>query len=183
MPSQKNVESLEELKETLASINFLISTSFSGLNVAAMTEFRRKLQSQGLEYRVVKNTLASLAADEIGAPQIKQLLTGPTGLVMGKGDAAEAAKLLTEHIRSTRITMPVNGAMVEGHVLSAQDVTTLASLPPRPVLVASLMGQLVGLTARLVRTLNNPQQRMVYALNGPVQGLATVLQRSAEKDS
>lgn len=180
MPSQKNVDTLAELKERLTETSFLISTGFTGLNVATMTEFRRKLQSEGLEYRVVKNTLASLAADEIGAPEIKRLLTGPTGLVMGHGDPAEAAKLLTEHIRSARITMPVNGAMVEGQVLSAQEVTALATLPPRPVLIAQLMGQIAGMAARVVGSINGPAQGLAVALNGPGRGVATVLQRNAE---
>ena len=183
MPSQKNVDTVAELKEQLTEASFLISTGFTGLNVATMTEFRRKLRSQGLEYRVVKNTLASLAADEIGAPQIKQLLTGPTGLLMGQGDPAEAAKLLTEHIRASRITMAVNGAMVEGSVLSAQEVTALATLPPRPVVMAQLMGQIASLGARLARAINGPSQQMVFAMSGPGRGVATVLQRNVEKQS
>ena len=79
MPSNKKVETLADLKERLTSSDFLISTGFTGLNVATMTEFRRKLQAQGLEYRVVKNTLASLAAEEIGRPEVKQILAGPSG--------------------------------------------------------------------------------------------------------
>ena len=181
MPSQKNVETLADLKERLTSSDFLISTGFTGLNVAAMNEFRRKLESQGLQYRVVKNTLASLAADEIGTPEVKQLLTGPTGLLMGKGDAAEAAKLLTEHIRATRITMPVNGAIVDGQVLSPQQLNALATMPPKPVVMAQLMGQIAGVAARLLRATNGPAQGLALAMNGPGRGVATVLQRNAEK--
>lgn len=181
MPSQKNVETLIELKEKLADSDFLISTGFSGLNVATMNEFRRKLQGQGLEYRVVKNTLATLAAQEIGTPQVAQLLTGPTGLVMGKGDPVEAAKLLTEHIRASRITMPLNGAMVDGQVLSPQEVNALATMPPRPVIMAQLMGQIAGVAARVARSVNGPAQGLALTLNGPGRGVATVLQRNVEK--
>lgn len=181
MPSQKNVEALVDLKERLTSSDFLISTGFTGLNVSMMNEFRRKLESQGLQYRVVKNTLASLAADELGTPEVKQLLTGPTGLVMGKGDAAEAAKLLTEHIRATRITMPVNGALVDGQVLSPQQLNALATMPPKPVIMAQLMGQIAGVAARLLRATNGPAQGLALAMNGPGRGVATVLQRNAEK--
>ena len=62
---------MADLKEKLASSDFLISTGFSGLNVSTMNDFRRKLHAQGLEYRVVKNTLATLAAEEIGTPQVR----------------------------------------------------------------------------------------------------------------
>ena len=183
LPSTKNVETLAELKERLADSDFLISTGFTGLNVATMTEFRRKLQSQGLQYRVVKNTLATLAAEELGTPQMSQLLTGPTGLLMGKGDPAEAAKLLTEHIRAARITMQVNGAMVDGQVLSAQQVNALATMPPRPVIMAQLMGQIAGVASRLARSINGPAQGLATTLNGPGRSIATVLQRNAEKQA
>ncbi len=183
MPSTKNVETLAELKERLSSSDFLISTGFTGLNVAAMNEFRRKLQGQGLEYRVVKNTLATLAAEELGTPQMAQLLTGPTGLVMGKGDPAEAAKLLTEHIRTSRITMPVNGAMVDGQVLNSSQVSALATMPPRPVIMAQLMGQIAGVAQRVARSMNGPAQGLAMTLNGPARGVATVLQRNAEKQA
>ncbi|CAI8027268.1 50S ribosomal protein L10 [Geodia barretti] len=156
---------MTDLKEKLASSDFLISTGFSGLNVSTMNDFRRKLHAQGLEYRVVKNTLATLAAMEIGTPQVKELLTGPTGLVIGKGDPAEAAKMLTEHIRTSRITMPVNGAIVEGQVLSAQQ----------------LMGQIAGVAARVARSVNGPAQGLAIVLGGPGRGVATVLQRNVEK--
>jgi len=169
LPSDKNVDALEEIKEKLASNSVLISTGFTGLDVATMTQFRRKLREQGLEYRVVKNTIASLAADEIGFPQIKEVLTGPTGLVMGNGDAIAAAKLLTEYLRSSRIAMPLNGAVIDGQVMTAQEVNELGALPTKPVLMSMLMGQLSGVVARLMR-----------ALNSPAQGLAVVLERSTE---
>ena len=172
---------MTDLKEKLASSDFLISTGFSGLNVSTMNDFRRKLHAQGLEYRVVKNTLATLAAMEIGTPQVRELLTGPTGLVIGKGDPAEAAKMLTEHIRTSRITMPVNGAIVEGQVLSAQQVTALASMPPKLVLMAQLMGQIAGVAARVARSVNGPAQGLAIVLGGPGRGVATVLQRNVEK--
>ncbi len=169
MPSDKNVDALEEIKEKLSSNSVFISTGFTGLDVATMTGFRQKLREQGLEYRVVKNTIASLAADEIGFPEIKELLTGPTGLVMGNGDAVAAAKLLTEYLRSSRIAMPLNGAVIEGQVMTAQEVNALGALPTKPVLMSMLMGQLSGVVARLMR-----------ALNSPAQSLAVVLERSTE---
>jgi len=172
MPSGKNIDALGELKEKLAQNSVLISTGFTGLDVATMTDFRQKLREQGLEYRVVKNTIASLAADEIGSPQIKEVLNGPTGLILGNGDPIAAAKLLTEYLRSNRITMPLNGAIMDGAVISAQEVNALGLLPTKPVLMSMLMGQLSGVAARLARALNNP-----------VQALAIVLERSTENSN
>ena len=169
MPSGKNIDALGELKEKLAQNSVLISTGFTGLDVATMTDFRQKLREQGLEYRVVKNTIASLAADEIGSPKIKEVLNGPTGLILGNGDPIAAAKLLTEYLRANRIIMPLNGAIMDGEVISAQEVNALGLLPTKPVLMSMLMGQLSGVAARLARALNNP-----------VQALAIVLERSTE---
>ncbi|MEE2656778.1 MAG: 50S ribosomal protein L10 [Chloroflexota bacterium] len=169
MPSAKNVDALEELKEKLANNSVLISTVFTGLGVATMTDLRQKLREQGLEYRVVKNTIASLAADEIGSPQIKEVLVGPTGLILGNGDPIAAAKLLTEYLRTYRIIMPLNGAIMDGQVISAEEVNALGLLPTKPVLMSMLMGQLSGVAGRLARALNNP-----------VQSLAIVLERSTE---
>lgn len=169
MPSEKNLDALAELKRKLTENSVLISTGFTGLDVATMTDFRQKLREQGLEYRVVKNTIASLAADEIGSPQIKEVLNGPTGLILGNGDPIAAAKLLTEYIRTNRIVMPLNGAVMEGEVISAQQVNALGLLPTKPVLMSMLMGQLSGVAARLARALNNP-----------IQALAIVLERSTE---
>ena len=89
--------------------------------------------------------------------------------------------MLTEHIRTSRITMPVNGAIVEGQVLSAQQVTALASMPPKLVLMAQLMGQIAGVAARVARSVNGPAQGLAFALSGPGRGVATVLQRNVEK--
>ena len=180
MPSDKNVDALEEIKEKLSNNSVFISTGFTGLDVATMTEFRQKLREQGLEYRVVKNTIASLAADEIGFPQIKEVLTGPTGLVMGNGDAAAAAKVLTEFLRSSRIAMPLNGAVIDGQVMTAQEVNALGALPTRPVLMSMLMGQLSGVVARLVRVLNSPAQSLAVVLERSTEGKGEAIVDSAE---
>ena len=100
---------------------------------------------------------------------------------MGRGDPAEAAKLLTDHIRASRIAMPVHGAMVEGQLLTAQEVTALANMPPRPVIMAQLMGQIAGVAARVVRSVNGPAQGLAVAISGSGRGIATVLQRNVEK--
>ena len=181
MPSRKNVESVEGLKEALGRSPVVIGTGYTGLGVAAITELRRGLRQRGLEYRVVKNTLAGIAADELGRPQIRDVLQGPTGLVLGGGDPAEAAKTLTELLRTSRIALTVRGAVVEGQLISSEDVTALATMPPKPEMVARLLGQLAGAMARLVTSLNGPGQGLATVMNGPSRGLATVLQRSTER--
>lgn len=181
MPSRKNVETVEGLKEALERSPVVIGTGYAGLGVAVMTELRRGLRQRGLEYRIVKNTLAGIAADELGRSQIREVLEGPTGLVLGDGDPTEAAKALTELLRTSRIALTVRGAVVDGQVISSEDVTALATMPPKPEMVARLVGQLAGVMVRLVTSLNAPGQGLATVLSGPSRGLATVLQRSTER--
>lgn len=170
MPKEEKVRAVEELKEKLSQSTFTIGTGYQGLSVQQMNTLRSRLRSQGLEYKVVKNTLALIAAREAGQEGVKELIEGPTGLVFSFGDAAEAAKALDEYIRSTRSPLAVRGALLGDRLLSGSDVGRLASLPPREQLVAQLLGQMQA-----------PIARLLYVLNGPLQGLATVLQRRVEQ--
>ena len=170
MPSQRNIQAVERIKETLARSPVVISTAYEGLNVAAMDQLRRGLRERGLEYLVVKNSLAGLAGDQLGRPQIREVLNRAAGLVLSAGDPVEAAKALTEYVRVSRLALPVQGAVVEDQVLSPGQVSTLATLPPRPELMAQFMGQLIGVVAALASV-----------LNAPARGLATVLERSTER--
>jgi large subunit ribosomal protein L10 len=181
MPSRKNIAAVATLKEVLANSTVVIGTSFAGLGAAAMTDLRRALREKGVQYRVVKNTVTSVAADEAGRPEIKELLQGPTGLVLGYGDAVEAAQALNDYLRASRIAMTVHGVVIGRQRLGADGVTTLAGLPPRAVLAAQFVGQLMGVMARLVFTMNAPAQRLVSSLNGPGRGLVTVMQRRVEQ--
>lgn len=170
MPSAKNIQTVAALKERLGKCTLIISTGFTGLSVAAMTDLRRRLREKGLEYLVVKNTLASIAAQEIGRGALREILQGPTGLVLAQQDPAEAAKAFDETLRATRLTLPVQGALMDGQVLTPADLTALTALPPKRVLMANLVGRVKG-----------PLAALVWALQGPIQSLATVLQRAAEK--
>ena len=181
MPSTKNRKAVETLQERLAQSVIVISTSFVGLGVVAMDDLRRALREKGIEYHVVKNTLAAIAADQSSKPEIKQVLDGQTGLLLSSGDPVEVAKTLTDYIRTSRISLTVQGAVLDDRLLSSGEVTSLAALPPRPELVARVAGQLVGLMAGLATTLNRPGQALATVLNGPSRSLATVLQRQVEK--
>lgn len=166
MPTAKKVHEVEELEEKLSRSTVAIATGFSGAAGTTMTELRRHLRSQGLDYRVVKNTLAGRAADAAGHPEVKEVLEGPTGIVFGYGDAVEHVKALVEYVRANRLPIAVRAAALEGRVYRNEQLTTLLTLPPRQVVAAQLVGQLAG-----------PLVRLVTALNGPARGLASVLQQ------
>ena len=170
MPTEKKRAAVEALAKRMAECTIAISTDFSGTPVTSMTDLRKALREKGLEYLVVKNTLAYLAAEACEKPQLKEIIQGPTGLLLGSGDPVEAAKALSDYIRTTRSILAVRGASLDGRTLSAAEVARLAQLPPREQLLAQLMGQMQA-----------PIHGLLRVLNGPLYGLATVLQRRVEQ--
>ena len=170
MPTEAKIAAVAELAERIKRATIAIATDFSGLGVNDMTELRRRLREQDVEYRVVKNRIAALAAVEAGVEPFKELLEGSTGVVFGYGDAIAAAKTLDEFIKQTRSTMTARKGVMDGQLLSAAQLTALASLPSKDELIAMLLGRM-----------NAPITGLVFVLSGPVRGLAMVLQRRAEQ--
>lgn len=182
MPTQKKTQEIQELTERLSKSTVTMATGFSGVPGNIMTEFRRQLRSLGLEYRVVKNTLAERAALASGRPQVKELLEGPTGLAIGYGEPIEHTRAILDYLRTSRLPLVLRGAVVDGRVYRDQQLTALTTLPSREVLAAQLVGGLSSPLVRLVATLNQPLQGLVSVLNGPLGGLASVLtQRIAQQ--
>ncbi len=171
MPTAKKEQDISALEKRISESTIAIATDYSGMSVTDMTELRRVLRGQGVDYRVVKNTLTYLAADSAGKPQFKEVVQGPTGVAFGYGEVTEPAKALTDFIRSTRSALKIRGAVMGERTLTPVEVEVLGRLPSKDVLIARLAGQLQGGIAGLV-----------YVLSAPISGLATVLQRHIESD-
>jgi len=182
MPSAKKVKAVEELADKLSRSSVAVATDFSSMSVNAMTELRRHLRTQDIEYRVVKNTLTERAAEAAGHPEVKEILEGTTGLAFGYGDSIEPIRVLTTYVRTNRLPMVVRAAALDGRVFRDAQLTALTTLPPREFLEAQLVGQLALPLTRLATVLNQPLAGLVNVLNGPLYGLATVLrQRLAQQ--
>jgi large subunit ribosomal protein L10 len=126
-----------ELKDKLAGAEAVYYTDFTGLNVKRMTELRRRFRKAGVEYVVIKNTLALRAVNEAGLTGTK--LKGPTGVVVTK-DPITAAKLLTDFAKENDARPSVKGGIYEGAVIDHTMVTKLASLPTRNDALSILVG-------------------------------------------
>ena len=170
MPTERKINSVERIRGWLEESTVAISTDFSGLSVNAMNDLRQQLRDKGIQFRVVKNNLAHLAADAADRPGLKQIVEGPTGIAFGYGDPVEPAKTLSEYIRTTRSPLTIRGGLMDERVLSAVDVNALAALPSQDELVARLLGQIQA-----------PIAGLVNVLNGPIAGLARVLQARADQ--
>ncbi len=126
-----------ELKSKLDGAEGVLYTDFTGLNVKRMTELRRRFRKAGVEYVVIKNTLALRAVNEAG--MTGQKLKGPTGVVVAK-DAVAAAKLLTDFAKENDAKPSVKGGLYEGAQIDEATVKKLASLPTRDEALSMLVG-------------------------------------------
>ena len=160
MPTPEKEEQVRQIRELIETSTVAIATNNNGLSVADMTELRRVLRENGVRLRVVKNTLAHIAADQAGAPEVKGIVTGPTGIAFGFDDPAAAAKALTEHLASSRIPMTIIGGYLSGRALTPEQVDGLAKLPSKEALVAQVLGQLQSPIAGLVGTLQAPLAKL-----------------------
>jgi large subunit ribosomal protein L10 len=127
-----------ELKSKLDGAEGVMYTDFTGLNVKRMTELRRRFRKAGVEYVVIKNTLALRAVNEAGLTG--QALKGPTGVVVAKSNAIAAAKVLTDFAKENDARPTVKGGLYAGEVIDAAMVKKLASLPTREEALSILVG-------------------------------------------
>jgi large subunit ribosomal protein L10 len=155
---------VDELAEKLGSATAIYLTDFTGLNVKKMTALRARMRAEGVEYLVVKNTLALRALDGLDIPDIGQFFTGPTGVVIGRADAVAAARVLSEFAKENDDRPTVKVGVVERQQLGPEEVGRLAKLPPRDVLLAELAGAMEAPLAQLVFLLQGKLSEMVGLL-------------------
>ena len=152
---------VDELQTKLRGANAFYLTDFTGMSVKQMTEFRTRLRKQGVDYMVVKNTLAQRALQGLDVPDVASFFSGPTGLVIGRDDAVAAAKVLSDFAREFDNKPAVKLGVVEGREVRPDQIKQLSELPSREVLLAQLAG---GLQA--------PMSRLAGGMQSLVAGLA-----------
>ena len=156
-------ESVTALVGRLQRAPTVYVTDFTGLNVAKVTELRRRLRAAGVEYLVVKNTLARRALDAAAVPALSDHIAGPTALVLAGRDPVGAAKVLTDFAREHEKPR-IKVGLVEGKAVSPDQVKRLATLPSKTELLAQLGGALQAPMAGWVGAMQGLLQMMVGAL-------------------
>jgi len=169
MLKEKKMQIVSSLTDDLLRSSIIISTNYHGLLAKQMAELRNTLSEAGIEYHVVKNTLVYRAADRAGKPQVMNIIEGPVALAFGYDDEVRAAKLLNQYIKSASSSLQIRGGLLGDRVLTPEEVMSLATLPPREVLVSKLIGQLQA-----------PVGILHNVLSSPVHGLVNVLQNKAQ---
>jgi large subunit ribosomal protein L10 len=144
-----------EFQERVRTTPVFYLTDFSGLDVKSMTQLRHRLRETGAEYMVVKNRLVIRALEELDVelPDLREHLTGPTGIVIGDGGPVEPAKVLTTFAKEHNDRPVFKVGVVEMKVVEAGQFQQLAKLPPREELLAELAGALQAPLAALAGVL------------------------------
>ena len=155
-----------ELREKIQGASALYYTDFTGLNVKGMTELRRRFRRAGVEYVVIKNTLALRAVNESGLAGTR--LKGPTGIVVG-ADPVAAAKVLSDFAKENEQKPVVKGGLLDGRAIEPAQVTQLASLPSREQLLAELGAGMMSPMAAFAGALNG----LLMTFAGALEALKT----------
>lgn len=132
----KKVE-VAELVEKFKAAKTVVVVDYRGLTVAQATKLRKELREAGVDYRVVKNTLLTIAAKEAGVEGITSCFKGVTAIAFGGEDVVAPAQIITKFSKDNKI-MEVKGGILEGEILSAEGVIALGELPPKEVLLAQV---------------------------------------------
>jgi large subunit ribosomal protein L10 len=170
MPTDAKRQAVAELVELLRSSSAIAVADYRGLKVAEMQSVRRTLREGGVRLTVAKNRLLKLAADEADLTDLKPMLDGPTALATIDGDEAAMAKALADALRPYSRVVTVRGGMLGKAPIDAAQLTRLASLPGRDVLLGKLAG---GLAA--------PLNGMANVLAGNLRAMANVLRAVADQ--
>jgi len=160
---EKKKEITDELREKFSRSEIVILTDYKGLNVAAVTELRRKLREAEVDFKVVKNTLLRRAAEGTTAEPLTGSFTGPSAVAMSYKDPVAPAKVLTEFAKSND-KLEIRAAAMSGQLLSVEDIKALSSLPSREALLGQVLSVMNAVPTSFVRVLSGIPQKFLYLL-------------------
>lgn len=166
MKIQEKQAAVSALTERLNNATAFYLTDFTGLNVKSITDLRRRLRNAGVEYVVVKNTMAERALQGTDLPDIAEFFRGPTAIVIGN-DPVAPAKVLSEFARDHDNKPAFKAGIVERKAVTADQIDALAKLPPREILLAQLAGALEAPMAQLAWVM----QAKLYEMAGLLDAL------------
>jgi len=161
-----------ELTERLKASDTLLVADYRGLTMPQIDELRSKLLASGARFTVVKNTLTRRAAEAAGADALLQLLEGPSAIAFleADGDMVAAAKALADTARDSKV-LAIRGGVMQGRTVTAEEVESLATLPPVDVLRGQVLGAVVAPLTTFVALLNAPLQNLIGLIDARIEQL------------
>jgi large subunit ribosomal protein L10 len=169
MNREQKTAVIDEIADQIKSADAIFAVDYRGISVSQAADLRGRLNEANAKFRVVKNSLSERAADQAGLSDLKPMLIGPTALTLVSGDAAVAAKALNDAARAMNL-LEFKGGLLDGAVLTADDVRSIARLPSRDVLNAQLVG-----------TVAAPLTGLARGLKALIAGIAIQLGQIAEQ--
>ncbi|MDD2240353.1 MAG: 50S ribosomal protein L10 [Kiritimatiellae bacterium] len=154
---------VKEIQDSLADTSFVILTDFTGMDMAKTAALRRALKETQARFQVVPNRLFRVAAAELGYEGIESGLKGPTALVSGTEDVAGTAKILREFAKQNKVPVVKLGRL-DGELLQAAEIETLATLPPKTVMQGMLVGTIAAPMSNLVGVMSQKLASLLYVL-------------------
>lgn len=146
-------EEVKKLSEKLKDAKVILLTDYREINVADVTKLRTDLRNTNSEYRVIKNNIIKRALNENGETGLDELLEGPTAIVIGTEDYLEPSKVIYNFSKNNEF-YKIKGGIIDGKVMTAEEIITLAKLPSRQELMAKLAGALLGNITKLAVALD-----------------------------
>jgi len=165
MPNmEEKVQAVSEIKEKFEQASGIILADYRGLTVAQVTQLRTQMRQAGVEYRVLKNSLVSRAAAEVGVEGLESYLKGPTAFAFS-ADPVAPAKVIMEFVKANKLkTLKIKAGVLDGKVIGAEGVKALAELPSREVLLSMVVRAMQGPLTGMANVLQGPIRKMAYAL-------------------
>jgi Ribosomal protein L10 len=147
-----------EIKEKMEKAQGIIFAKYQGLTVEQDTELRKTLREAGVEYKVYKNTLTTLAAKELGFGEIESVLEGPLSIAFGYEDPTAPARILNDFAKNHK-KLELKGGIVQGEIFDTAKVEQLANIPPREILIAKLLGSFKAPLSNFAYLLNAVKEK------------------------
>ena len=162
MPNAKVLESkkavVEALSNKIKESSSVVFVDYKGITVAQDTELRKQFREAGVEYTVVKNTLTNFAAKENGY-DFSEILNGTTSMASTTGDPIAPARIVCEYAKKNKLPISIKGGIVEGSVLTAQQLNGFGELPSKNALVAQVLGTFLAPISSLAFVLDQIREQ------------------------
>ena len=172
MPNQRKIEQVKELSELFSNSDTIIMADYKGTSVSELSGLRRALNDTSAKFKIAKNTLAKLAAEQSSKEALSEEITGPLGFVLTNEDPSQVTKVLFKYAEDNEIDFVIKKGLVNNDLLDEGTLQKLSKLPSKEILLAKLMG-----------SMNSPVTNLVFVLQGTIQAFATVLQRHVENSN
>jgi large subunit ribosomal protein L10 len=169
MPKPEKIEAVEILKQKFSAAEGFVLADYTGLTVAEADRLRGKCKEAEVEYTVIKNTLARIAAREAEIEGVEDFIDGPTAVALSVKDSTAPARVLAEFMKEAQ-KMTFRGGYLDGRAYSAEQIKEISRLPGKD-----------GLIAQLIGVLNAPMAQIVWSLEGTLRNLVSVIDQISKK--